>query len=133
MAGYRIRNCPGGGSDDWKTVRHRFSKGHPVALVKGRQHEEVGRPVGAHHDSRRLLAGESDAPTEARSGYHLPYRSRGARVTVERADAQHLPVEAAQARQCRDEYSIAFTRDQARDTEQRPNRAAPRPQRPVRL
>jgi hypothetical protein len=101
--------------------------------VKRWQHEDVSRPIGAHHHSRRLLAGESNAPTEAGSGYQLPCRSHGARVTIERTNTQHLPIEVAQARQSRDEDSMAFTRNQACDTEQRPNRAALRPQRPVRL
>src|SRR5260370_1443016 len=129
----RSRESPGGGSDDGEAVRHRFGKGHPVTLVKGRQHEEVSRPIGAHHHSRRLLAGKSNAPTEARGGYHLPYQSRSPRVAVERADTQHVPVEVAHARQSRNEDLMAFTRDHARNTKQRANRAAPRPQRPARL
>ena len=114
-------------------MRHRFREGHPVSLVKGRQYEYIRRAIGARDHPRRLLAGENDAPAEAGSGYHPPYRPRGARVTVERADAQQMPVEVAEARQGRSEESMTFAGDQARHAKQRPNRTASRLRKPVRL
>ena len=56
----------GRGGDDWQAVRHRLGKGHSVTLVKGRQHEDIGRPVGASRPIRRPLAGKSNAPARAR-------------------------------------------------------------------
>ena len=114
-------------------MRHRLGKGHSVALVKGRQDEEIRCPVGLADPVRRPFADKSNAPAEPRRRDHTPDRSRGRGITLQRADANQAPVEIANPPQGLDEHAMSFARDQACDAEQRAGRAPRSPPTSLRL
>ena len=120
--------APRGGGDDRQAVSERLGIGHAVALVKGRQHEDIGLGISGAEARRRPFADAArrDRQTMRRDGARD--RRRRLRVARQAADAAQPPGAILERGQRLDQQQMTFARRQAADRQQmqRPLRAVSR-------